>query len=152
VTVPERMTAAEFRRFHRAMGSKAVLDAHAKRPVDPTAPKARKWSNAKRTVCAMGHTHDSKLEARVCDRLAAIPQPLGTMVLRGVRYPLLSSCRAFDRPTYMTIDFSVYTLGNGTGWHLTRLIDAKGRTSREWTRGKAALEASVGVKVEEVRA
>lgn len=112
---------------------------------------ARPWSNAVPTTCGMGHNHPSRLEAKTCDLLCLEYLNDETVsIARQVRFPLLAVCGSFDRPLGMTIDFVVWRhLGNAVT--ISRLIDAKGRKSREWERGKAALEATLGVKVEEVK-
>jgi len=124
------------------------LDALAKEPRAAPAPGARPWSAAIATNCAAGHRHVSRLEARVCDRLAPWCASQGYVLFQQVRLPLFALApRTNGRPLYASIDFAV--LWNGK---VMRLIDAKGRVSREWIRGAAALEASTGVKVEEATA
>lgn len=110
----------------------------------------RPWSNAKKTTCAALHSHPSKVEARVCDRLRddVLREEGGAKLVRNVRLPLIASTLFGCVPLSMTVDFAVYSPSG----KLLRLIDAKSgrRRSRDWARGKAVLEASFGVTVEEM--
>lgn len=107
------------------------------------AKRTRRWSNAKPTDCAHGHRHASKLEARVCDRLTRTLTP-GQVLYQQVRLPLfVLAPNENGRPLYMTIDFAIVEHGL-----LLRLVDAKGRKSREWDRGARALTATYGIEVE----
>lgn len=128
---PERMSSAAYRDL-------------AGKPSKGGPPwKRRPWSNAKPTECPDGHKHASKLEARVCGRLRG--QLVGGQTLvQQVRLPLWSlASDERDRPRYATIDFGIIEANR-----LVRLIDAKGRKSREWDRGAAAVEAAYGIPVE----
>ena len=132
------------------------MDHHALRDlVDGTAKaqgareKAKRpWSSAKRTRCQEGHNHASKMEARVCDRLALLCRHWGYTLFQQVRLPLWNLAPGkLDRALVISIDFAIVEDGR-----LRRLIDAKSptRVSRDWKRGAAAVEACYGIKVEEV--
>ena len=124
---PETMTGAEY------------LAAMAKKG-------GRRWSNAKRTRCAQGHAHLSQLESRVCSRLTIEATYYGCTLFQQVRLPcwnLAPDDRG--RPRYCSVDFAMVKDGR-----LCRLIEAKGRVSRDWTRGAAAVEACYGLKIETV--
>lgn len=114
---------------------------------DPPPRQARAWSAARPTTCAGGHRHASRLEAAVCERVTARVLP-GQRLLQQLRLPLLTLAPdKRGRPLYASVDFAIV----GFGGRIERLIDAKGRVSREWRRGAAALEAAYGIPVEEVR-
>lgn len=110
--------------------------------------KGRSHFNAKATVCERGHRHDSKVEARVCASVyVEAVEPV--RVYRNVRLPLWCLApTATGIPMYARIDFAVVD-----GCRLVRLIDAKhakaGHASRDWARGRAAVESTYGLKVEE---
>ncbi len=118
------------------------------------------WGTAVPTACPKGHKHASRTEAGVCARLhLEYAQALraGTVrILQQVRFPLMASAGdEAGRPLYQSVDFAVvgqaraYPTGTET-WLVARLVDAKGnRKSREWERGVRALEATIGVRVEE---
>jgi len=101
--------------------------------------------SAKPTTCDLGHNHPSKVEARVCREVHA-EAPAGASVYRNARLPLwaLPPTDA-GLPHYCNVDFVITE-----GGEVSRLVDAKkGRRSRDWQRGRASVEASYGVKVEE---
>ena len=106
------------------------------------APK-RKWSNAVKTVCNGGHTHASKMEGRVCERLTARATVEGWDLRQQVRFPLL----ALGNKMYLTVDFVLWR--SRVEWHA---LDAKAasRVSRDWRRGAAAFEATYGRRIEEI--
>lgn len=128
----ERMSASDFRRKY--------ADA-------PELAAKKAWSNAKRTVCEQGHPHPSKMESRVCDRLAVEAQLAGLTLYQQVRLPVWNLApRENGRAMYVSIDFAMVRDGK-----LLRLIDAKSeRKSRDWDRGARAVESCYGIKVEEV--
>lgn len=103
-----------------------------------------RFATAQPTACALAHRHPSKTEARVCDRLHAQLLP-GERLVRQVRLPLIATPNPDGTLLAMTVDFGIVKDGR-----LVRLIDAKsGSASREWLRGKRALEASWHIPVEE---
>lgn len=106
----------------------------------------RTWSQATPTV-EDGIRFPSKLEARVYKLLRAGLKP-GERLYRQVRLPLLAVAPTDSGlPLYMTVDFAIVS---ASGW---RLVDAKSRRkSRDWERGKRALEATYGLRVEELSA
>lgn len=109
--------------------------------------KGRSTFSAKQTTCERGHRHRSKVEARVCARVYADAEQDGMTAYRDARLPLwaLPPTDA-GIPFYITIDFVVKDVSG----RIARLVDAKsGRRSREWARGRAAAEATYGIKVEE---
>ncbi len=106
------------------------------------------WGKAKRTVCAYAHRHASKMEARVCERLTLECRATGDTLMQQVRLSLWNLRTDADgRPLTASIDFAVVR-----ECRLHRLIDAKPKRwqSRDWRRGRAAVEACYGIKVEEV--
>lgn len=120
-------------------------------------PKGRSHFNAKATVCERGHRHPSRVEARVCASVyATYGHDPSLTIYRNVRLPLwtLPPTDA-GIPHYCNVDFAVlgyigHESKNGLWKGLVALIDAKsGRRSRDWERGRAAVEATYGVKVEE---
>lgn len=119
----------------------------------PTPSRAVKsWSNATATVCAAGHRHPSKMEARVCDRLTAEAAACGGTLFRQVRFPLFSLAPTDSGlPHYITVDF-VLELPSNIVHKSRRYIDAKHpkRVSPEWRRGSAAFHSCYGSKIEEV--
>ena len=130
---PKRMSADDFQRDH-------VPEYARKVPKKP-------WSAATPTTCARGHKHPSKLEATVCARLTALCDlTLGLTLFQQVRFNLFTiSPRDNGRPMTFTVDFAIVEAGE-----VVRLVDAKGRKSRDWDRGARACEAATGIKVEEV--
>jgi len=135
----------------------------------PSGGRGRRWSAAMPTArtatlrpdklldCERtgAHAHGSRLEARVCAALTLEARATGLRLFQQIRLPLLTSAPARNhnglctgRALYITIDFA---LVNAAG-QIVRLIDAKGRVSREWTRGAAAVEATYGIPVELRRA
>ena len=87
----------------------------------------------------------SKLEADVYVVLTA---GLGSdeRIYCHPRFPLVSVApSANGAPLYFSPDFLIV---GPKGW---RVVEAKGRRSRDWERGKAAFVAAYGVEVEEVR-
>ncbi len=130
---PEKMSSREFQAKHV-----------------PEYARKTTWSNAKPTVCRIGHRHASQMEARVCGRLTQECDDfpgLGTLYQQA-RIPLWTLAPGKnDRPLYLTVDFVIVKDGK-----MVRAIDAKakGRISRDWRRGAAAFEATYGIKIEEV--
>jgi hypothetical protein len=113
----------------------------------------RPWSNAKRSTCLSGHRHPSKLEQRTCDGLRLqYGEPGGDeFVTVHTSMPLLSMMRKGPcKIESASVDFVVWRQEEGCDppWYVVRLIEAKGRASREWKRTKAALESSYGIPVE----
>ena len=113
-------------------------------PTTPTKP----WSNARKTQCGGGHTHASKMEARVCDRLRVAYPGAQYRLVQQIRLPLLVLVDTDGRVPYMTVDFGVLN----ENYALVRLVDAKTkrRVSRDWPARKRALENSWDIKIEEV--
>ena len=111
-------------------------------PLKITIHPKRKWSNAVKTVCDDGHTHASKMETRVCQRLTARARVEGWTLLQQVRFPLLAIGKM-----YLTVDFVLWR--SKVEWHA---VDAKAasRVSRDWRRGAAAFEATYGRRIEEI--
>lgn len=102
----------------------------------------RSWSNAKPTT-VRGIKFPSKLEAAWFEHLSALATATGARLYRQVKFPLLDiSAEETGIPRYFCVDF---VLRGGPG---DRVIDAKGRESRDWARGKAAFEAEYGIQVE----
>ncbi len=104
------------------------------------------------TECGKRHRHASKTEAAVCGALhAEYEAQEGNGFFSIIQQPcfplLIIATRENDRPLYFTPDFVVWSSGR-----MLRVIDAKSgrRRNREWARGKAAFEATYGIKVEEV--
>lgn len=120
------------------------------KPVVNLGPSTKTFSNAKPTDCVGGHRHASKMEARVCERLARELEP-GDHLIQQIRLPILNLYNDHGKVPYMTIDFAIIAIDVMTGWHIKRLIDAKaqGRVSRDWPARKRALELSWGITVEE---
>ena len=118
------------------------VDARTSDTVLNLAKPKRKWSNAVKTVCNGGHTHASKMEGRVCERLTARAQVEGWTLLQQVRFPLLAIGKM-----YLTVDFVLWR--SKVEWHA---LDAKAasRVSRDWRRGAAAFEATYGRRIDEV--
>ena len=109
--------------------------------------KKSSWSKAQPTTVG-GMKFPSKLEAKIYHRLQRNLKP-DERIFRQARMILLTlATKPGGCPYYFTVDFMVVQGLN----KITRLVDAKGRISREWTRGKAACEAAYGIKVEEIRA
>jgi hypothetical protein len=135
-------------KFRALVGTAKPIESSAKTfDRRPGEAARRSHFNAVRTTCALGHTHPSKVEARVC---ASVYAEYGswddTTIYRNVRLPLwrLPPTDA-GLPHYCSVDFAVFRHGL-----MMALIDAKsGRRSRDWERGRAAVEASYGVRVEE---
>jgi hypothetical protein len=102
----------------------------------------RAWSNAKPTT-VRGIKFPSKLEAAWFEHLCGIVKATGARLYRQVKFPLLDiGAEETGIPRYFCVDF---VMRGGTG---DRVIDAKGRESRDWSRGKAAFEAEYGIQVE----
>jgi hypothetical protein len=117
------------------------------RPVQPAFQHRirRAWSNAKPTT-VRGIKFPSKLEAAWFEHLSAIATATGARLYRQVKFPLLDiGAEETGIPRYVCVDF---VLRGGPG---DRVIDAKGRESRDWSRGKAAFEAEYGIQVEIVK-
>lgn len=105
----------------------------------------RAWSNAKPTT-VRGIKFPSKLEAAWFEHLSTIATATGARLYRQVKFPLLDiGAEETGIPRYFCVDF---VLRGGPG---DRVIDAKGRESRDWSRGKAAFEAEYGIQVEIVK-
>jgi hypothetical protein len=105
----------------------------------------RSWSNAKPTT-VRGIKFPSKLEAAWFEHLSALAIATGARLYRQVKFPLLDiGAEETGIPRYFCVDF---VLRGGPG---DRVIDAKGRESRDWSRGKAAFEAEYGIQVEIVK-
>lgn len=86
----------------------------------------------------------SKWEAECWSKALALVQP-GDKLHRQCTFPLLALPPDEDgTPMRFTVDFYLFRPSGGS-----RAIDAKGRRSPEWARGKAAFEASYGIRVEE---
>lgn len=113
-------------------------------------PGTSTFSNAKKTFCMSQHKHDSKMEARVCDRLTCEIDKREYRLVRQIRLPLLLLTEEDGSIKYITIDFAVVKVIGTTP--IVRLIDAKcqGRVSRDWPARKRAVELSWGVTIEEV--
>lgn len=107
---------------------------------------------AVRSKCDAEHIHDSRMEARVCMALRSELAGTGLVVFVHARLPVWClGPQPSGRPDYVTIDFAV--LRPGAVPAVVRLVDAKPRrraaTSRDWRRGRRALEATYGIRVEE---
>lgn len=137
----EKLTVGHLRAAQADLDGKAGVDRAT------TVLEGRPWSAARPTDCSCGRRHGSRLEARVC---AHVRVPLaaadGYLLLQQIRLPAFTLApRERGAAFYVTIDFGIVHRGR-----LVRLIDAKGRRSRDWARGRAAIEASYGIKVEEI--
>lgn len=102
-----------------------------------------------RTTCAAGHPHASKWEATCCPRAYAEAERDGCIVFRAPRLPCFGvGPDPSGQPYYVTPDWAL-----AKDHVVVRIIDAKPRAkaarSRDWRRGRALLEASYGVTVEE---
>lgn len=109
-------------------------------------PAGKSHYSAKATTCERGHNHPSKVEARVCAHVyAEWIKP--DCIYRNVRLPLWSLPPTdAGIPHYCNVDFAVVA----PSLIFVALVDAKsGRRSRDWERGRAAVEATYGVRVEE---
>ena len=130
--------------------SRAISDGQSLEGCAPVAPAAtgkirRSWSNAK-PVTVRGIKFPSKLEAAWWQHLSAVAAASGQRLYRQVRFPLLDiGGEDTGIPRYFSVDFVL------RGGHGDRVIDAKGRESREWARGKSAFEAEYGIQVEIVK-
>ena len=106
--------------------------------------RKRPWSNAVPTF--RGNIRfGSRLEA---DVYVALTAGLGEdeRIFVHPRFPLVSIAPSENgAPLYFTPDFLIV---GPKGW---RVVEAKGRRSRDWERGRAAFVAAYGVDVEEVR-
>ena len=109
------------------------------------------WSAAKPTDCPRGHRHGSRIEARFCGIVLA-EASAEERVFVHARVPLwVLGADAGGRPaSYFTPDFLVLGPGPDGRPVIRRCFDAKGRTSREWRRGRAAFQETYGVEVVEV--
>lgn len=113
--------------------------------VAPMPKIKRRWSNAK-PVTVRGIKFPSKLEAAWWQHLSTVAVASGQRLYRQVRFPLLDiGGEDTGIPRYFSVDF---VLRGGPG---DRVIDAKGRESRDWARGKSAFEAEYGIQVEIVK-
>lgn len=121
----------------------APLRAHPKSTV--LGARKRSHFSAVATTCERGHRHPSKVEARVCAWVYARASE-GETVYRNVRLPLFALPPTdAGLPHYCNVDFATVKSGR-----LYWLVDAKsGRRSRDWERGRAAVEATYGLRVEE---
>jgi hypothetical protein len=99
------------------------------------------WSDGTIVRCA------SKAEARVAQRLLLEARATKARLYRNVHVPLLSIAPEPGGVAFsLTVDF-VLRYADGR----TRYIDAKsGKRSRDWNRGRAAAEAELGTRIEEV--
>jgi hypothetical protein len=97
-----------------------------------------------------GRKFPSKTEALVYRRLRAECDAAGLLLVLQARMPVWALTDSTGRPGYVTPDFVIL---DGR-MRILRIVDAKPRNrkavSRDWNRGRRALEASYGVKVEEV--
>ena len=114
------------------------------------AQSAGPWGNAKPETID-GIRFPSRTQARVYCRVRdeLLPgQRLGLDV-RLVTPATMPICGR--KLPAVRVDFVVFEL-IGDRWEIVRLVDAKPRcwASRDWHRGKLALEASYGVRCEEV--
>lgn len=99
------------------------------------------------TTCTRGHRHQSKVEARVCPVVATEAEAAKATLYRNVRLPLWALAPTdAGIPMYCNVDFVFVS-----GGRIVRIVDAKrGRRSRDWARGRKAVEATYGVAVEEL--
>lgn len=109
--------------------------------------------SAKRTKCSRNHNHPSKVEARVCEAVH-LEWCSPHEVYRNVRLPAWSIGRTdAGIPHYVSVDFAVVEVVpmlHGTIFKIAYLCDAKlGKRSRDWERGRAALQTTYGVSVVE---
>lgn len=103
------------------------------------------WSNARATFCNAGHRHSSVLEGRVCNRLTLeCEHTPGWTLFQQPRFPLLAIApKPNGKAEVFTPDFAIWA-----GGKLHRVIEAKGRVSRDYPLRARAFEASFGVSVE----
>lgn len=118
---------------------------------DDAAQRASRWRR-RRGFCDLDHAHDSQTEARVCIALRSEIEGTGLVLFVHARLPLFAIApEKTGIPAFLRIDFAV--VQPGAPPRVVRLVDAKPRKraaqSRDWHRGKLALEASYGVAVEE---
>lgn len=107
---------------------------------------------SRRSRCDLpGHVHDSVTEARVCCALRS--EICGTPVLLFVRARLPAWAlgpQPSGLPACVSIDFAIV---DPVSFRVLRLVDAKPEhrqaVSRDWKRGRLALERTYGVRVEE---
>jgi len=118
-------------------------------PGGERAAPAPTFSNAKKTVCAQAHRHDSKMEAGVCDRLTRECAENDVVLVRQVPMPLLILPREDGSIPTVRVDFAI--LRRGMPGLPLRLIEAKHpkRISRDWRARARACELSWGLKIEE---
>lgn len=116
-------------------------------PTVATKARGRSTYRAQRTTCELGHSHPSKVEARVCHAVYR-DHGMNALIFRNVRLPLWALPPTDNGiPHYCNVDFVLYAKEKGG---IVAMIDAKsGKRSRDWERGRAAVEATYGVKVEE---
>jgi hypothetical protein len=117
----------------------------------PPEPSRSKWRK-RRGFCDLDHAHDSQTEARVCIALRSEIEGRGLVLFVHARLPLLAIAPELSGiPAFLRIDFAVVAPGSPP--RIVRLVDAKPRkhaaVSRDWHRGRLALQASYGVPVEE---
>lgn len=110
----------------------------------PEKPKGH--PRAVRTRCAAGHSHASRLEARVCDRLTAECAASGAYLFQQVGIALVNLAPGPNgRPLRFTVDFVIREKDGRL-----RYVEAKGRwRSRDYVVRRAAAEALLGVAMEE---
>lgn len=126
----------------KALPAHQSFEAHAPAPAAHSKPRG--------TVCyADGIRFPSKTQLRVYLRLKSEIQPPLTLFIEP-RIPVFNLApNERLRPLYVTPDFAVWD-----GTKIVRIVDAKPKNrkahSRDWHRGKRALEACIGIRVEEV--
>jgi hypothetical protein len=102
-----------------------------------------------RRAVADGITFASQTESRVYVRLRDECAASGLRLVLQPRMPAWSlGTNEYGRPLYVTPDFAILD-----GITLVRIVDAKPKNkkahSRDWNRGRRALESSYGIPVEE---
>jgi hypothetical protein len=136
------------------------------RIVDAGPQQAHKLGRAKPTTVD-NIRFPSATQARVYQRLK-LELREGQKMTLDTNMPVVATAPTIGRKTpHVRIDFVIWTCvgvlrhSGGTCeplsyWRIFRFIDAKPRNrearSRDWHRGKLALEATYGIKVEEVDA
>lgn len=122
---------------------KLPADVRERKPRELDLPEAKtpKYRNAP-TVDTGGRLCDSRLEARVADRLRS----LSVALIQQVSIPL--STRPRDR---MVLDFLIIEAINPDGSFRGRFADAKGMTTKDWTQKRRRFEDGYGLKIEEIK-
>lgn len=106
----------------------------------------------RRSRCDLAdHVHDSVTEARVCGTLRSELAGVQVLLFVATRLPAWAlGPQPNGKPLYVSIDFAVV---DPVTFRVLRLVDAKPKhqeaVSRDWKRGRAALERTYGVRVEE---